>query len=144
MNLLLTTIYGTLIAAVIIRTFYADTMLRAVAFVMGVDWAASNLAWWFAPFDHRPIFVLTDIGLATAALLAWMTYRSPWMAVLSALYSISGAIGLLAYGPGSKYSFDLALNAAFLARLAVVWIASDEPRKAQEPSRPMNRRPRLP
>ena len=54
------------------------------------------------------------------------------MAVLAALYAISGLVGWVAYAPGSKYSFDLALNAAFLARLAVVWITSSEPRKIQE------------
>jgi len=132
MNLLLTIIYGALLAAVIIRAFRADVLLRVASFAMGADWVAANLMWWFAPFDHRPLFQLTDIAFATTLFLAWMAYRSPWMAVMSALYLISGLVGIFAYGAGSKYSLDLALNAAFLARLAVVWISSDEPRKSQE------------
>lgn len=124
--------YGAAMGAVTVRTWTADNTPRIAALALSVDWLASNLMRWLAPFDYRPIFRLTDIAFATVFCLAWFTYRRQWMVVLSALYLISGLIGLLAYGPGSLYSFDLALNTAFLARLAVVWIASSEPRKTQE------------
>ena len=124
--------YGALLAAVVIRTFWADTDLRAAAFVFSVDWLAANLSRWLVPLDYRGFFVPSDLILATLFFVAWLIRSHVWLSVIFALYVISGLTGVIAAGPGSKYSFDLALNAAFLARLAVVWIASFEPRTAQE------------
>jgi hypothetical protein len=125
-------IYGALLTAVLIRAWFADPRLFAAAGVLAVDWLASNFSRWFAPFDYRLMFQPSDLTFAFLFLMAWTYWRRPWMAVISALYAISGFTGLAAYGPGSKYTYDLALNAAFLARLAVVWIASSEPRKIRE------------
>lgn len=125
-------VYGIAIGAVVVRSWPADRLLRMASFILLADWFAANALHWFSDFDYRPIFPRIDLALCATFAFAWVYFQKPWMMVLGALYWISSMVGWLADGHGSKYSFDLALNAAFLARLAVVWISSDEPRKAQE------------
>jgi hypothetical protein len=122
-------IYGAAMVAITVRAWWvADRILLAAALVLLADWLASNLSRWFLPFDYRLIFQPSDFMFGLVFILMWARYERPWLAVVSALYIISGITGVVAYGPGSKFTYDLALNAAFLARLAVVWIASFEPR----------------
>lgn len=125
-------IYLVLLIVVAARTRTADVALRVAAGVLFIDWLGSNALHWFAPFEYRPFFPASDLALAVAFLCAWIVLRRPWLTVLSALYAVSSLVGWLSYGLVKNHSFDLALNAAFLARLAVVWISSSEPRKLQE------------
>lgn len=125
-------VYGVALVAVIVRSWTAAPYLRLAAFVFLADWLGSNALHWFAGFDYRPLFPLADLAFGASFFFAWALLRKPWVLVVAALYGISSLAGLLAYGFTKEYSFDLALNAAFLARLAVVWISSSEPRKAQE------------
>lgn len=127
-------VYGSAALSVVWRTwaFKASSVeLRIAALAILVDWSASNLGRWLVAFVYRPTFMSTDVALATTLALAWVARRQPWIAVLGTMYAISGIIGMFAYGADKQYSYDLALNAAFVARLAVVWIASSEPRSMQ-------------
>lgn len=134
MNVVLTLIYGALLSAAVIRTFYVgDLGLRLAALAIGADWIMSNALWWVSALQYRTAYApVSDLAFGIALLAAFILFDRMWLAVLAALYVISGVVGIAAYGPGSHYSFDLALNAAFLARLAVVWVASQEPRQSQE------------
>lgn len=127
-------VYGPAALFVIWRTWAykpVSAEMRVAALAIFIDWSAANLARWLAPFVYRPTFMSTDVALATTLAMAWVARRQPWMAVLGTMYAISGVIGMFAYGADKQYSYDLALNAAFVARLAVVWIASSEPRSMQ-------------
>lgn len=126
-------VYAMVMAAVLVRAWYSGSIaLRIAGFVLATDWLVTNMMRWYAPFDSRTIFPVSDLAFAALFFIMWTPLRSPLMAVVASLYVISSLVGCLAYGPGSKYSFDLALNAAFLARLAVVWISLSEPRKNQQ------------
>lgn len=126
-------LYGLGLAVVVMRSWRAAIDLRVAALVLAADWLGSNLIRWVSADDYRGGYQPMDLALAIAFFIAWLTVQKPWMAVIATLYLISGII-LATYEniSGSKYSYDLALNAAFLARLAVIWISSTEPRKAQE------------
>lgn len=126
-------LYGTAVILIAWRAFRsAGVELRVAALAIFVDWSASNIARWLAPFDYRPTFMSTDWAMATILALAWVSRRHAWMAVLGMMYAISGTIGMFAYSADKMYSYDLALNAAFVARLAVIWIVSSEPRRGRE------------